>query len=945
MLKRFKLGVKLIAGFVIVASLIVLAGVVGMRGLGTVSDNAEVILTSLVPQADASMELIICAIESQDQAASYLLESEPSKLAEIRKTFDEGTRRFDALADAMLRGGTVGDITIVATKSDEVRRLVDNARSVHEQFTKSSSEMMEHHLRAVERQHVTLSDEEQLARQDMDALDGHGETIMKVLKTVEETQQKLMAGAMSDADQAQSTANTTMIVLAILGFAIALTLGFVLTFSITRPMAKISLAAERIATGDVNQNIEHESHDEIGFLAQSFRNMIAYMKRMADSATALSKGDLSVQVSPASEKDLLGHAMVTVNQNIGSMVADGRTLAQAAVEGRLDIRVDASRHQGEYRKIVDGINSTIATLVGHIDSMPAPAMIIDREFNIRFMNETGAKVGGRTKQQLVGTKCYDYFKTSDCHTARCACARAMSEGRMANSETDAHPAGMNLEIAYTGVPIRDTNGQVIGAFEVVTDQTAVKQAAKLATKNEAYMKVEVAKLTDNLGRMSEGNLEFELKAESGDSETAELSRNFQAIADAVNRSASAVKALVADTKALANAAVEGNLTTRADAGKHRGEYRQIVEGINSTLDAILKPIEEASAVLERVAARDLSARVKGDYRGDHTRIKSSLNTATENLDQALSQVAVGSEQVASAATEISSGSQALAQGASEQASSLEEIASSLQEMASMTKQNASNATEAKGLSDSAQATASKGVDSMHRLSDAVDKIKASSDATAKIVKTIDEIAFQTNLLALNAAVEAARAGDAGKGFAVVAEEVRNLAMRSAEAAKNTANMIEESVKNADNGVQLNMEVLKNLDEINSQVMKVGEVMSEIAAASEQQSQGVDQINTAVEQMNQVTQQNAASSEESASASEQLTGQAEEMKSLVASFTLTNANTSTTRRAHRPAAAASITPRATKTSTSGNGGHRSGKDKGSTLIPFEEEKESVVLQEF
>jgi methyl-accepting chemotaxis protein len=176
---------------------------------------------------------------------------------------------------------------------------------------------------------------------------------------------------------------------------------------------------------------------------------------------------------------------------------------------------------------------------------------------------------------------------------------------------------------------------------------------------------------------------------------------------------------------------------------------------------------------------------------------------------------------------------------------------------------------------------------MTRLSTAIDQIKVSSDATAKIVKTIDEIAFQTNLLALNAAVEAARAGDAGKGFAVVAEEVRNLAMRSAEAAKNTAEMIEEAVLNAESGVALNQEVRTNLEEITGQVQQVSAVMVEITAASEQQREGIDQITTAVEQMSQVTQETSANSEEAASAAEELSGQAQEMQSLVAAFRLTN----------------------------------------------------------
>jgi methyl-accepting chemotaxis protein len=347
-----------------------------------------------------------------------------------------------------------------------------------------------------------------------------------------------------------------------------------------------------------------------------------------------------------------------------------------------------------------------------------------------------------------------------------------------------------------------------------------------------------------------------------------------------------VKNLVKEMDILTSSALDGNLDVRGNAGTFNGAYRDIVAGVNNTLDAIMGPIGEASMVLEKVANKDMSARVNGDYKGDYARIKESINSAVENLDKALQQVAIGAEQVASASVQVSTGGQALSQGASEQASSLEEISSSLQEMSSMTKQNVLNARDAKGVADQARSSADKGVESMSRMSSAINQIKSSSDSTAKIVKTIDEIAFQTNLLALNAAVEAARAGDAGKGFAVVAEEVRNLAMRSAEAAKNTANLIEEAVKNSENGVNINAEVLKNFQEIAEKSNKVSQVVAEIAAASEQQDQGIGQVTKAVEQLNQVTQQNAANAEESASAAEEMSSQSEEMRSMVAGFKLT-----------------------------------------------------------
>jgi methyl-accepting chemotaxis protein len=352
----------------------------------------------------------------------------------------------------------------------------------------------------------------------------------------------------------------------------------------------------------------------------------------------------------------------------------------------------------------------------------------------------------------------------------------------------------------------------------------------------------------------------------------------------------ALRTLLGETSTLVAAAKAGQLDRRGTASTFQGAYRDLVQGMNETLDVVTAPLTEATAALERMAAHDLRARMHGDYQGDCANIKRALNTAVANLDKGLGQVAIGAQQVTGAATQINSGSQALAQGASEQASTLQEVSSSLQELSAMSQQNAANAQEARSLADNARHSADTGTTNMQRLSQAIDEIKKASDETAKIVKTIDEIAFQTNLLALNAAVEAARAGDAGKGFAVVAEEVRNLAMRSAEAAKTTAQLIEEAVGKAEDGVALNQEVLSNLEDIVGQVHQVSEVMGEIAVASEQQQHGITQLNTAVGQLNQVTQQTAANSEEAASTAEELSSQALEMQHLVGTFQLSRAAT-------------------------------------------------------
>ena len=234
-------------------------------------------------------------------------------------------------------------------------------------------------------------------------------------------------------------------------------------------------------------------------------------------------------------------------------------------------------------------------------------------------------------------------------------------------------------------------------------------------------------------------------------------------------------------------------------------------------------------------------------------------------------------QVAGAAGQVSAASQSLAEGASEQAASIEETGASLEEMASMTKLNADRANEAKALANQTRTAADSGAAEMNSMNQAMDAIKASSDNIAKIIKTIDEIAFQTNILALNAAVEAARAGEAGMGFAVVADEVRNLAQRSAQAAKETAQRIEDSIQKSTQGVQFSTQVAGRLQEIVVKARQVDELLAGIATASREQSEGVSQINTAVSQMDRVTQANAGNSEESASAATELHAQASTLK--------------------------------------------------------------------
>ncbi|MCB9558522.1 MAG: HAMP domain-containing protein [Deltaproteobacteria bacterium] len=408
-----------------------------------------------------------------------------------------------------------------------------------------------------------------------------------------------------------------------------------------------------------------------------------------------------------------------------------------------------------------------------------------------------------------------------------------------------------------------------------------------------------------------------------------------------------IKSLTAEVGEVAEAAAAGDMSRRGHSDRFNGGYAELVRGFNGALDAAIRPIEEAAGVLEKLASRDLRARVTGDYNGDHAKIKESLNSTAAALHDALVQVAESTDQVSAATTQIASSSQSIAQGSSQQAAALEETSSTLEEMSSMTKQNAENTQQARLLADGAKKAADVGNGAMVRMTGAMERIRTSAEGTAAIIRDINEIAFQTNLLALNAAVEAARAGDAGRGFAVVAEEVRSLALRSKDAAERTEKLIRESVDLAAEGESISCEVNSNLSEIVDSVTKVSAIVAEINVASEEQARGIEQVNRAVSQMEQVVQTSAANSQETSSAAQQLAGRAHDLAAMVGRFAL--ARSSMAPVVHRPAApVAHVVPSAgTNGRSNGNGkanGHRSANGLGSharrldpeSVIPFGQE---------
>jgi methyl-accepting chemotaxis protein len=319
---------------------------------------------------------------------------------------------------------------------------------------------------------------------------------------------------------------------------------------------------------------------------------------------------------------------------------------------------------------------------------------------------------------------------------------------------------------------------------------------------------------------------------------------------------------------------------QATSGTSTGEAAAKINEAGSSIRQALDAIEQTVIALDRGR---LSVRAAVPAPGVVGRIARHLDSAMEHLEDGISALGGVANEVEASAQEIAGGSQMLAGSSASQATALREVSSNLTDMADAAHRSSENVEIVRQLADVAKQSTEQGQTSIGRLSETINRIKQSSDATIRIVKTIDEISFQTNLLALNAAVEAARAGEAGKGFAVVAEEVRNLAMRSADAAKQTAAMIQEAVNNSEQGVESNREVMERFAEIETKIARVTEVVGEITEVVRDQTVRVDAIKSAVEQVASLTNENTDTSRQAASASEELVAHANQLRGAVGRF--------------------------------------------------------------
>jgi methyl-accepting chemotaxis protein len=915
---NLKIRTKLLTGFILVAGLIGIIGYVGITSLRTLDEsNLELYEHITVPVTQIG-DIAVAFQRMRVNTRDMISASEAASITANVDKISERKKEIEALASEFEK-------TILSAEMESA--FADYTAAWQNYVTELDAVIA-------------------LAQQNQDpaatALIGENGAAGTTSRALQDAIDQIVHMKVSDAD-AKAVANTvltesvtsTMMMLIVAGILVAVALGLYLSLIISRPLKKASLMMNEMSLGHLGERVNLDTRDEIGQMAIA-------MDRFADdlqnvliaTMSQIAAGDVSANIENKDDRDEISPALKRTIETIRSLIEEANRLAVAAVTGELDTRATADRFSGGFKEILTGVNETLDALVGFIDVMPSPVLIIDNDFAIRYLNDLGAQVAGLDKSQAIGRNCYSLFNTSDCRTENCACAKAIQSGAAQSSETDAHPSGADLDIAYTGVPITDRAGRTIGALEIITDLTAIKQAERQMIKVADYQQHETEKLVDGLTKLASGNTAVKIELASADADTQDVHDTFQIIGDSVNQCVASINALVDDANMLAQAAFEGRLETRADASRHEGDFARIVDGINNTLDAVIKPFTEASVTLKALAQGNLNTSMSGSYQGDYTiikedmnqtiaflkryvdeitytleeigrgnlnqhinadylgdfqAIKTALNDITTSLSATMADINIAASQVEIGSQQISDGGQALSQGTTEQASAIQQLTASIDEVASETKKNAMNANQANQRAIEVRTNAQFGNEQMQKMVASMTDINESSHSISKVIKVIDDIAFQTNILALNAAVEAARAGQHGKGFAVVAEEVRSLAARSAEAAKETTGLIEGSIDKVEVGTKIADETEASLVQILQEIEKVADLVANIARASNDQATEIAQITKGIEQVSTVVQTNSATAEESAAASEELSGQAEMLKQMVDAFKIKNIN--------------------------------------------------------
>ncbi len=769
MLNNLKIGVRLGIGFAVTLALLITVATIGTLRLSSLSHELEAIITDRNPKTAQANDIIDALNTIARSMRNSLLVKSPE---DVKKELDRISEQRKIIGDNLDKLTA----TISTPKGKELLKAMTDARASYVPMQEKFMEL----ARLGKKDEATEFMLTEVRKQQNAYFKGINDLINFLTE--------LTAAEGKAAIEAGASAEKLMIALTIIAALLTVAFGFLITRSITKPVGDAVKIADKIAEGDFNMTIDTSAKDEVGQVLSALDKAVTAVKDMSAEATRL---------------------------------------AQAAVDGKLSTRADASQYQGEYQKIVAGVNNTLDAVIGplnvaagyvdRISKGDIPPKITDSyngDFNVLKNNLN-------TCVDAVNALVADANMLS----------QAAVEGKLA---TRADAAKHQGDFRKVVAGVNDTLNAVIGPLNVAAD----------------YVE-----------KISQGNIPAKI--------TDSYNGDFNTIKNNLNTCIDAVNAMVADANLLAQAAVAGKLDTRADAAKHQGDFRKIVAGVNDTLDAVIGPINDVQRVMGAMSNGDMTETISKNYQGDFDTLKQAINTTIARLSDTIAQINTAADALTNAAGQVSATAQTLSQSSSEQAASVEETTASVEQMTASINQNTENAKVTDNMASKSAVEATEGGGAVKETVEAMKQI-------AGKIGIIDDIAYQTNLLALNAAIEAARAGEHGKGFAVVAAEVRKLAERSQVAAQEIGELAGSSVKMAEKAGSL-------LDEMVPSIRKTSDLVQEIAAASQEQSAGVGQINGAMGQLNKATQQNASASEELAATAEEMGGQANQLQELMGFF--------------------------------------------------------------
>jgi methyl-accepting chemotaxis protein len=596
--------------------------------------------------------------------------------------------------------------------------------------------------------------------------------------------------------------------------------------------------------------------------------VIGPLQMTAGYVDRISKGNIPAKITDSYNGDF-NEVKLNLNNcidNINALVGDANMLAQAALEGKLATRADASLHQGDFRKVVNGVNQTLDAVIGPLN---VAAEFVDRISRGDIPPKiTDSYNGDFNEIKLNLNNCIDTMGNLLQQAAQVTTAAA--EGRLERR-------------ADTSLFVGGWKELVVGINNIVTNI------------------VEPLMVTaDYVDQIAKGVIPPAI--------TTEYQGQFNVTKNNLNAVVQMMNDLLAETDKIIVAARDGRLDERADATLFLGGWNKLVVGVNDTVSNIVNPLMMTAEYVDRISKGDIPTLISAEYQGQYNVIKTNLNVLIEamgtitrsaqeiaggnllvdvkersgkdelmralsamvqQLSEVVGEVKSASDNVAQGSLEMSSGSASMSQGASQQASAAEEASSAMEQMSANIRQTADNAMQTEKIAAKSATDAIEGGKAVEQT------VKAMKEIAGKI-NIIEEIARQTNLLALNAAIEAARAGEHGKGFAVVASEVRKLAERSQAAAGEIGKLSLSSVDVAERAGQM-------LNRLVPDIQKTAELVQEISASSREQDTGANQINLAIQQLDQVIQQNAGAAEEMSSTAEQLSSQAEQLQSTISFF--------------------------------------------------------------